>query len=377
LDATYVGGSQANVGADPIGRLLKVGNQGGFRFSGGSGLDSCRLAVLYTDGRNLDWPDYIDHESGRFVYFGDNRTPGAELHDTPRGGNTFLREVFSALHSAPSRRDKIPPVFVFEKGTRGRDVIYRGLVAPGSDDTTPIEDLVAVWKSTRGSRFQNYRATFTILDCEHISRVWIDSIARGETLGLGCPDAWKEWVATGRYRPLRAERTTVVRTKAEQLPETEDGVRVIRATHKYFSPMPHFFESCAARLWRMSAPSTTEIDVTRPSRDGGRDAVGRYALGPVADRIHIDFALEAKCYEMDHGSGVRDISRLVSRLRHRQFGVFVTTSYVSEQAYEEIRQDQHPVVIMAARDIVETLRREQRGSEESVLEWLRSEFPTN
>jgi hypothetical protein len=34
-------------------------------------------------------------------------------------------------------------------------------------------------------------------------------------------------------------------------------------------------------------------------------------------------------------SGVREMSRLISRLRHRQFGVLVTTSYVDNQAYRE------------------------------------------
>jgi len=54
--------------------------------------------------------------------------------------------------------------------------------------------------------------------------------------------------------------------------------------------------------------------------------------------------------------GVRDVSRLVSRIRHREFGVFVTTSFVAEQAYREIRQDGHPIVFLVAKDIVEILR---------------------
>ena len=71
---------------------------------------------------------------------------------------------------------------------------------------------------------------------------------------------------------------------------------------------------------------------TAPSRDGGRDAYGYYKLGPESDPIRLDFALEAKCYGADNGVGVRDLSRLISRLRHRQFGVLVTTSYLAPQA---------------------------------------------
>jgi len=53
---------------------------------------------------------------------------------------------------------------------------------------------------------------------------------------------------------------------------------------------------------------------------------------------------------------VRDVARLISRLRHRQFGVFVTTSGVSGQAYNELRDDEHPVVVICGRDIAELLK---------------------
>ena len=54
--------------------------------------------------------------------------------------------------------------------------------------------------------------------------------------------------------------------------------------------------------------------------------------------------------------GVRETSRLISRLRHRQFGVLVTTSYLDAQAYREIREDGHPVVVLAGRDVIERLK---------------------
>jgi hypothetical protein len=54
--------------------------------------------------------------------------------------------------------------------------------------------------------------------------------------------------------------------------------------------------------------------------------------------------------------GVRATSRLISRLRHRQFGVLVTTSHLDAQAYTEIREDGHPVVVIAGRDVVDILK---------------------
>ena len=94
---------------------------------------------------------------------------------------------------------------------------------------------------------------------------------------------------------------------------------------------------------RLSNPNVDRIDVTRPWRDGGRDAVGDYLLGPATDPVAVEFALEAKCYAPANGVGVRETSRLISRLRHRQFGVLVTTSHLDGQAYREIREDGHPV----------------------------------
>ena len=62
---------------------------------------------------------------------------------------------------------------------------------------------------------------------------------------------------------------------------------------------------------------------------------------------------------------------MISRLRHRQFGVIVTTSYVSTQAYRELRGDQHPVVIVAAADIARILRTRGIATSDAVREWVR------
>jgi hypothetical protein len=115
--------------------------------------------------------------------------------------------------------------------------------------------------------------------------------------------------------------------------------------------------------------------MSRPSRDGGRDAVGQYRLGPASDPIKIDFALEAKCYGPLNSVGVREVSRLISRLRRRNFGVLVTTSWVNKQAYEEIREDQHPVAVICASDIVDVLRQQGRGSVGAVRAWLTATYP--
>ena len=70
--------------------------------------------VLYTDLSDPNWPDRLDVETGRFIFDGDNKTPGQDLHESQRPGNLILRELFERAHTG--RRDSVPPVFVFTKG---------------------------------------------------------------------------------------------------------------------------------------------------------------------------------------------------------------------------------------------------------------------
>jgi hypothetical protein len=97
--------------------------------------------------------------------------------------------------------------------------------------------------------------------------------------------------------------------------------------------------------------------------------------GPDADQIRLEWSLEAKLYAPTTSAGVKDVARLISRLRHREFGVFVTTSYVGRQAYEELRGDGHPVVVVCGRDIAEILKASGHGTVDAVQAWLRRRFP--
>jgi len=376
VDAIYEGGTAGTFGDDPISRLLPCGNRGGFRVANRPGDGRHAFVVLYSTLADADWPDHLDLDLGRFTYFGDNKRPGHELHQTHRGGNRLLRVAFEATHATPPRRSEIPPFFVFTKGSLGRNVVFRGLAVPGGPDLSPIDDLVAFWRTTADQRFQNYRATFTLLDTGGvIARQWISDLVSGVQASTQAPAAWSDWTERGRYRPLRAPRTRLFRTVDDQRPQSHQDEAMVAAIRRHFVD-PHAFEACAAAIWAMYAPST-DYTLTAPSRDGGRDAYGYYKIGPEADPIRLDFALEAKCYAADNGVGVRELSRLISRLRHRQFGVLVTTSYLAPQAYEELREDDHPVVVISARDIVEILKRQGIATPTETEGWLQREFPAD
>ncbi len=103
-----------------------------------------------------------------------------------------------------------------------------------------------------------------------------------------------------------------------------------------------------------------------------RDALGYYVIGSGGKAnypLRIDCALEAKCYSENVSVGVRQMSRLISRIRYRQFGVMLTTSFVDKQAYQEVIEDGHPVLIISASDIAYILRSNSITSE-NISEWL-------
>jgi hypothetical protein len=218
VDAVYEGGQAKNVGSDAISKVMPgSGNQGGFRYAGTS--EDPKFVILYTSGEDRDWPDLLDLNTGQFVYFGDNKTPGHQLHETPRHGNRILRHVFDRLHAETSQRERIPPFFVFKKyptSASARSVQFKGLACPGFPGLPATSDLVAVWKTTKGHRFQNYRSVFTVLNVPVVSRTWLDDIADRRPLSAHAPRAWKDWVQTGSYDALSSESTTVIRSAEEQ-----------------------------------------------------------------------------------------------------------------------------------------------------------------
>ncbi len=375
VDATYEGGTFGDIRDDPLSRLIGCGNQGGFRIVRRSKTRNYALAVLYSSLIDPDWPDYIDTETGLFIYYGDNKSPGHELHDTPRKGNYLLRLSFAAIHESPPRRERVLPFFVFTKGSKGRDVIFRGLAAPGSPIVKPTEDLVAIWKTKEGKRFQNYQAYFTILDVPVVPRAWINDLAKGNPLSENCPYPWHDWVRTGDHKALKAEPTVTHRKKSTQLPSDRRNQEIINCVYRYFKDDPFGFEHCAAKIACLMDRNIVSYDVTRPWRDGGRDAVGLYRIGCHGDNIKVQFALEAKCFEPGKTVTIKHTSRLISRLRYRQFGILVTTSYVGEQAYKEIKEDRHPVIIVSAEDIANILIDAGIGTTGKVSEWLKTNFP--
>ena len=195
VDVVYGAGAGSNHFAnEPIKVMLPVGVAGGIRWKGA--VEQAQLAVLTSTGSHPDWPDVIDPVRRRLTYFGDNNTPGKELH-TPRG-NKLLRSVFLSVYTASGTRANVPPFFVFREITEPHaGVEFVGVAVPGAPGGSLESDLVAIWQMREGEPFQNYRAEFSLLNCAVVSRAWIAELTSGLKTGPASPAAYREWVATG------------------------------------------------------------------------------------------------------------------------------------------------------------------------------------
>lgn len=380
VDCIYKGGQAKNITSEPLHKMFPgIMNIGGFRKrkrEDGSGLPA--YVILYTSMKELEWPDYLDEETGIFRYYGDNRVAGKNITDTRFGGNKLLEEVFSILNSKNNLND-IPPFFVFTKhGDSGRSVKFLGLAVPGNPKISSDRDLISFWRTMGENRFQNYEAYFTILDTkkEVISREWINALVEQHDDSLKySPSVWRKFVEEGRNGiiALKAPKIFEIPSKSKQLSSDVEGERCLEIIRAHYKDNPFGFENCATDIICKMDNNFVDFTLTKPWRDGGRDALGHYAIKSSA-KVHtplsIDCALEAKCYDKNNAVGVKQMSRLISRIRYRQFGILITTSYIDGQAYREVVEDGHPILMITATDIAAVLRNNGIDSS-NIYEWLK------
>lgn len=372
---------------DAMSLLMKVKNGGGFRECKGK-----KYYVIHSTKNDVDWPDYLDSEIGLYTYYGDNKSPGYELHS--KIGNKFLKDIYDKLSfGTREERLKIQPLFLFENNKENRGVQYKGLLVPSFLNMNEKEFLVALWASKGNKeRFQNYKALFTVLDPsegslsepndERLNLKWLNDIKNDKCYdSIYAPIAYKRWVDTGKYTPFTSKRLSEIRNKYEQLPSDPLKKKMLNYIYNYFYNPKNKkdstkFEPFAIYISTLSDSNITKLDNTRPTRDGGRDGIGEYRIMNKSERpLTTFFAVEAKCYNENDSVGVKETSRLISRIRHRQFGVLVTTSFVAKQAYQEIVEDGHPISIISGGDIIEILYKNGFYSMEKLRELLETNFP--
>lgn len=388
VDAVYKANpKKKNMSAEVLSKLLGVKNQGGFRYLGKT--STPKLVVLFSSGEDIHWQDEIDNTLGIFLYYGDNKIPGNDLHKTKLHGNEILRYVFSLAASDDfEERKQIPPILVFKKAG-GRDVKFLGLAVPGIKGKPTKDWLTAVWGcDVNGDRFQNYKSYFTIVNTSSgndiesgfgIDLAWLNDIETGKAFeSKYAPKEWKKYILKKKYSPLISRALAYNKGLKNQLPSDPVKLEMLDALHDYFikKDRGYSFEQFAADIVECLDDAVVSIDVTRPYKDGGFDAEGRYRIFKnVENSIFVEFYMQAKCYARSNRITVSDTARLISRIKNRQFGIMVTTSEVATQAYNEVIEDGHPIVFINGNNIIEYLFNEcEIRSVKALKRWLSEQY---
>ena len=70
-----------------------------------------------------------------------------------------------------------------------------------------------------------------------------------------------------------------IRSKVQQLPETYELRAYAKLLHNFYKDDPFAFERCSMELAKLFLANIHDYEITRPWRDGGRDAIGTYRIG--------------------------------------------------------------------------------------------------
>lgn len=249
-----------------------------------------------------------------------------------------------------------------------------------------------VWGvSEDGNRYVNYKSFFTILDTEQISGLgkidsginlaWLNDIKEGNAFeSKYAPKVWKDYIEKRKFQPLKA--TPVIDVDVSEYnqvpPKGTVQYKQLKAIHEYFinKDRGYSFEKFANYIVQMWDSHVLDVFATSYYKDGGFDGIGKYVIFEgTTQAVSFDFFVQAKCFDPDKSHGVDHTKRLIARIKHRQFGVFVTTSKLGKQAYKEILQDGHPVVFITGKDITDFIYNKlEIRTVEGVREWLQNEF---
>lgn len=134
-------------------------------------------------------------------------------------------------------------------------------------------------------------------------------------------------------------------------------LELIRSLYHFFKDDPFRLEQCAGKLFESMDKNVAFFLGTQMARD----VIGKYRIGAVDNEVIVDYAIEAQHWVLDNENG--------------QFGVLVTTSFLGLKPYQEIIEVVHPILVIAAFDIVKILK-ENKGIQNvnELNQWLINEF---
>ena len=113
-----------------------------------------------------------------------------------------------------------------------------------------------------------------------------------------------------------------------------------------------------------------DLEKTKDRQDGGYDFVGTFVL-PEPFQYEIPFKGEVK----RHANAItpNHVSRLVARLDRGEYGVYITTSYFTKQAQEEVFELRYPVSLVYGNKLIEMIKATSNWTSSGISpKWIKS-----
>ncbi len=312
-----------------------------------------------SSGTHNPWEDIVDLSAAEILYWGDAKNHSSKVLDD-FDGNKKLRQIYDTI--LDGNLDAIPPVLHFSKPSKGY-VLFNGLCV--------LEKLDITWFDDGGIPVRNYHAKLSILDCDEVSVSWLHHRARTVAIDdldkhLECPSVWLDY-KKGRKKMLDIW-IKAIRSEQQQLPDVNSKENQI--LEELINLDPYTFERVIVSLFSELTDITHHISGTKPSADGGFDFFGTFKL-PRPLAYEIKFRGEVKRYARNKSIDPKSVSRLVARLTRQEYGIFVTTSYFTKQAQNEVLSDGYPVHLISGSDLVSMFQHLRLVSNGKIRkEWL-------
>jgi hypothetical protein len=305
------------------------------------------------------WQDHFDPEHGHVRYFGDNKESGK--NPSYSRGNARLLEQYN-LHKSSEEveRRRACPVLFFKRVRQGQR--HKGNLEFQGYGVIHKAERVTQFRKKGELPFTNYVYEFVLFDLKAENELfcwdWIsarrnDQMSEDAVMSLA-PKAWQRWVKEGPdCIELVRRRVVKLLTSNRMAQRPADGSRedlVLRQIYSHYDSKKHHFEALASgvasRILGSGGGRYLEGWITQVSGDGGADFVGRLDLGVGFSTVKLVVLGQAKCESITTPTNGNSIARTVARLRRGWIGVYVTTSYFSEQVQAEVLEDKYPILLV-------------------------------
>lgn len=318
------------------------------------------------------WEDDFDPDYGHIKYYGDAKDNLRKAAEWP--GNALLLDMFSA-YTSPDEMERMVkgvPLIFFKRveydGRKKGNLLFQGFGVIQS-----VELITQFDPKLSTQYFTNYVFDMCVFSMkeenEKFSWDWINArrdpkLSNEDVLKLA-PKEWRTWVkngSTGLYKVRRNISASKVISASEQIPEKGSKEEaILREIYDYYADSKHIFELLAMRvtqeIFEESGANFYPGWITSKSGDRGIDFVARMDVSSQISSLKIVILGQAKCEKLDKPTNGVHIARTVARLKRGWFGVYVTTSYFSNNAQLEVIDDQYPIMLICGKKIAETVQK--------------------